>query len=122
MKPRTWVHLVHQTRKHRTSASFVKIAEAETETFLLSLPSWRYHADCRGPIFLSFGNGAPEHHLPQISQPYDTVDLTIASNKRLIMRKDVLQWDCLYVAAKQDQAPLPFWSSLLKAGVMLPDS
>ena len=46
--------------------------------------------------------------VPQTSQPYDTVGLTTASKRRLIIGKDLSQCSSLCLAASRDRAPCPF--------------
>ncbi len=128
MKPRT---CVHQTRSRRTSADPAKITEAET--LLGSWQSWRKSASCKAPILFNSGNGVPEHNVPQILQQYDTVGLTTASKKRLIIHgKGFVAMELLVFCCQTRQSPpppppppppptppppppLPFWSSLFKA-------
>ena len=71
---------------------------------------------------LSSGSNAREQAGAQTSHPYETVGLTTASNRRLIMGNDLLHMSALCLALKRAAAPLPFCASFAKAGKMLPDS
>ena len=44
-------------------------------------PKLAKNCQLQGSMFFNSDNGAPEHNIPQISQPYDNMGLTVASNQ-----------------------------------------